>query len=213
MTSTTSSAPPVPRSPRARRRLRALFGLTAGALVLALPAVAHAAPRPAPSVSSASLCNGVSAGQISSVVGWAVSSPKASTDHSYFDKKLSIHESDVTCAYSASATTTPKGVRFIYGTLSKAPAKSAVLADIKGGFGNGILKAPKGMKLTYSVSTLSGVFVVTVLLDFNVPGQHFTEQILLGWQGTKVAVAVVFSPVAKSKLQALELLALHNFGM
>jgi hypothetical protein len=185
-----------------------------GAAIVSLPAVAQARPLALASTGAA-LCSGVSASQVSGVVGWSVPAPTETTEENVFDKKLHIHEDDTVCTYGTVKSVTSLGhlVTFSYATLSSAPSRTTALADIKASFKKSQSQLGKGSKITYSISNTFGVTSLFAKVIASQDGFHFTFEFAYGWKGTRVAGALVDSGVPESTAQALEKLALGNFGV
>jgi len=182
--------------------------------VAAVPAVAQAAPIAAAS-SGAALCSGVSSSQVASVVGWTVPSAISSDVHTVFDKKLGISETGTVCTYGAATSITSMQhlVIFTYSTLSKVPPRATALSEIKASLQSSEKKLPKGSKFTYTINHAFGVTSFFGKISSSEDGMNFTFEFAEGWSGTKVAGATVASAIPEAKAQALEKLALDNFGI
>ena len=215
--STPSQLRALPRSGDLPRRLgKGLLAVSATTSLLAMPAAASASVRPAPATASgAALCNGVSAGQVSGLVGFTVPGPTASTSHNTGTYKgYNMSGTTTTCQYGqpSSAAAISHQVIIFYETLSSAPPQSLVLSDLKAELKKTLSKVPNS-KFTYNVSSSNGVVTLYMSASAGYSGFSFNLEALYNWKGTKVAGAVVYSKLAKSKLQALAQLAENNIGL
>ena len=203
--------------PRARRGASALFGGAAlTACLLGLPTAAQAESRVTPATTSSSLCSGVSPSQVSAVVGWSVPAATTSVNNDYFDQALGIHENDVECTYAKQATSlasVEQDVVLSYETLSKVPSRTVALRDIKNGFAKAEKGMPAGSSITYSITHTFGVTSIFTKVTAKESTFTFTFEFAFGWRGTKVAGGWVESGLPEAKVQALEKLALDNFGI
>ena len=206
-------------SAKGLRGRRAVVSVATTVGLVAVPGtIGSSAPsssRIAPAPSGAALCHGVSANAVSRVVGYRCRGPTAVTTADTFDKTLGIHETSTDCVYGK-ATSAASGQRYVtldYETLSKAPPHAAAVADIRAAFAEAVKRLPPGGKAIYKVSTALGVTTLFAEVTTKVLGESFTFEVDFGWMGTKVAGALVLYNMSESKLKALEILALNNWGI
>jgi len=199
----------------ARRPGRALAGFTLAVGLLTFPSVAGAAVHPASRfVAATASCGGVSAGAVSSAVGFSVPAPTPSpiTKH-ILVTKLGIYETGTVCTYGAitSLASLPHLVIITYDTLSKAPSPSVVLPYIKSQMAQSAAKVG-GQKLNYTLSNQNGVEWLYAQLKTTTP-IAMTVEFEVAWKGTEVATVEVATALAKSKLTGLAKLAASNAGI
>ena len=190
--------------------------MTAATSLLAMPVVASASARPTPSVASGqALCNRVSAGQVSGLVGFAVPAPTGSQSHNTGTYKgYNVSGTTTTCQYGkpTSVATISHQVIIFYETLSSAPPQAPVIADLKAALKKSLSKVPNS-KFTYNISSSNGVVTLYMSASAGYSGFSFNLEALYNWKGNKIAGVVLYSKLAKSKLQALSQLAENNMGL
>ena len=199
----------------ARRPSRGLAGFALAVGLLTFPSVAGASVHPASRlVAATASCGGVSAGAVSSAVGFSVPAPTASpiTKH-VMVTKLGIDESGTVCTYGAitSLASLSHLVIITYFTLSKAPSPSVALPYIKAQMAQSAAKVG-GQKLSYTLSNQNGVEWLYAKLKTTTP-VAMTIEFEVAWKGTAIASVEVPRALAKSKLTGLAKLAASNAGI
>lgn len=198
---------------------RILTSAAAGLALLAVPVVAGASTvLPALASFGAGLCAGVSPASVSSAAGFTVSTPTPIVHTNLtFDAKLKISEKETVCDYAghAPSATAPLGtsVSLAYETLSKAPTQAEGTADLQASFKAALAKMPAGSTIKYALTTVDQVSSIWFESIVKEGSESFGAQFQFGWKGTKVAGAYSFSPLSRTRLNALEGLALKNYGM
>lgn len=213
-----SLAPRRPAFGPTHRTRRVLAGATATIGLLAVPGVVAAAARPAGhlvAASSASLCAGVSAAAVSSVVGYTLPAAVVTSSSGKWGTSTTIHSSTTTCTYGAPnpMATTGQGVALAYDKLSSPPPKGEAVADLKASLARAEKEMPPGGKVTWKLSTQYGIPSLYFKTSFTEQSVTITLEFEFGWKGTKVAGAYALSDIARSKLAALEKLAIDNDGL
>lgn len=201
------------RSENGRAPLRARVALVSAAVVvvsLGGTGVASASLVSQPQVAAGSLCNGVRPSQVAEVMGYPVPAPTVSSSS---DSSLGLVGTFTLCLYAhpTSPASMQQEVGLSYITLSHVPAKATALAFIK----RALKKAQQSKDSTWTY-TLDNHFGMTNLYATATSTGgvfSFTVTVDVAWRGDKVAEAFVFSRLPKSKIYALEKLAIDNFGL
>jgi hypothetical protein len=170
----------------------------------ALPYVASAAPLAA-SAPGASTCSKVSAGQVSSVVGYSLPNPTPDVEkNQVLDKKQGLKGDSVGCTYTPKGNTMKsylEGVELSYITCNKNVNVAEAEADLKGQ-----LKGQKG-KWVYEQDgglSHSGIFFSDT---FKSSGVTYTFEGVIEIDGSKMVGAIVDQKQPESTVNKLAGLA------
>jgi hypothetical protein len=176
-------------------------------LAISAPGVASAAGVPA-------LCTGVSAGQVSAVVGYTV--PAATGSSSTTTTKAWGSSTGTECTYGqpTSIASFTQVVTLSYVTFGKAPTKAQVQAYVKAEITRALQRLNPTLNFTYAFSTQLGVPTIYFAWTGTVPVLgKFTVEFAAGWKGNKAAMGGTWASLPKSKVYGLEDLALKNLGL
>ena len=205
---------------RAKPAGRALLSAAVGAALVcpsvAMSGAAAAVRQPQVATSGAALCSGVSASQVSAVVGWTVPSPTLmgsvySTTNSVVGTELLT-----SCVYGqiTSLAAITQLVLLDYMHFSKVPSRTTAVNYVESGLQQAGAKMGAKGNFTYTVNNKFGVISVYASFTTTEPMVGtLTVEAAGGWKGHFAAVGEVVKALPKSAVYGLEKLALSNVGI